>query len=154
VVGPFNRIDIRGVEGRSLRDLWSRGPRTFLGLQVAGFPNLFMTVGPHNAAAFCNLPRCIEFNVEWITDLIREMTSSGQTRVDATAQAQDAWMEEVALLAERMLLSKVDSWFTGVNTNLADRAERSVLLYTGGFPAYQERCNDVAATGYAGCLRS
>jgi cation diffusion facilitator CzcD-associated flavoprotein CzcO len=153
VVGPFNRIDIRGVADVELRDVWSKGPRTYLGLMVAGFPNMFITVGPHNAAAFCNMPRCIEHNVEWFTELIRAMTSAGQTRIEATAGAQDAWMVEVEQLAERMLLSKVNSWFTGINSNIAGRSERAVLLYVGGFPAYQDRCRDVAGNDYAGFER-
>ena len=153
VVGPFNRIDIRGLDGVALRDVWAKGPRTYLGLMVSGFPNMFITVGPHNAAAFCNMPRCIEHNVEWFTELIAAMTTAGQTRIDATLAAQDAWMSEVDVLAERMLLSKVNSWFTGINTNVAGRSERAVLLYVGGFPAYQDRCRDVAADGYTGFER-
>ena len=66
VRGAFDHIDFRGREGRSLKDKWTDGPRTFLGIQVEGFPNLFTIVGPHNAATFCNIPRCIEQNVEWI----------------------------------------------------------------------------------------
>ena len=153
VVGPFNRIDIRGVGGVTLRDVWSNGPRTYLGLMVASFPNMFITVGPHNAAAFCNMPRCIELNVEWFAELIHTMTTAGQTRIEATASAQETWMAEVETLAERMLLSKVNSWFTGINTNTAGRSERAVLLYVGGFPAYQDRCHDVAVNGYAGFER-
>ena len=153
VVGPYNRIDIRGVNGVALRDLWAKGPRTYLGLQMAGFPNLFMTIGPHNAAAFCNMPRCIEFNVEWITEMIRTMNSHDFTCIDADPVAQDQWMTEVETFASRMLLSKVNSWFTGVNSNLADRGERAVLLYAGGFPAYQERCRAVAHDNYAGFIR-
>ena len=77
ITGAFDRIDIRGVGGRRLRDKWADGPRTYLGLQIAGFPNLFTLVGPHNAATFCNIPRCIEQNVDWVTALLRHMREQG-----------------------------------------------------------------------------
>ena len=150
VTGPFTRIDIRGVDGLGLRAAWSAGPRTYLGLAVAGFPNLFMIIGPHNAAAFCNMPRCIEHNVEWVTKLLGDMAAHGYTRAAATPRAERDWLAEAAVLAERMLLSKVSSWFTGIDPNTPGRSERSVILYLGGFPAYQERCRAVADTGYAG----
>ena len=77
ITGAFDRIDIRGVGGRRLRDKWADGPRTYLGLQIEGFPNLFTLVGPHNAATFCNIPRCIEQNVDWVTALIAHMRDEG-----------------------------------------------------------------------------
>ncbi|HTN81914.1 MAG TPA: cyclohexanone monooxygenase, partial [Acidimicrobiales bacterium] len=147
VTGAFDSIDIEGIEGLRLRDEWSDGPRTLLGIGVSGFPNLFITVGPHNAAAFCNMPRCIEHNVEWVSDLIASMRARGMTRVDATREAQDAWTIEVVESADRMLFSRVDSWFTGKRTRYADR---KVLLYTGGFPKYRERCAQVAENEYEG----
>jgi cation diffusion facilitator CzcD-associated flavoprotein CzcO len=150
VTGPFARIDIRGDGGRSLREAWANGPRTYLGLQSAGFPNLIALNGPHNAAAFCNMPRCLEHNVAWTTDLLRHLRARGLTRVAATPEAEEAWGKEVGALAQRMLLSRVDSWFTGVNRNLPGRSERSVILYLGGFPAYQARCQEVAESGYTG----
>ena len=154
VVGPFNRIDFRGVDGLSLRDAWAHGPRTYLGLQMAGFPNLFMTVGPHNAAAFCNMPRCIEHNVEWITELFRTMTAEGQTRIEPSVDAQDAWMVDIEALADYMLLSKVNSWFTGINSNITGRAERSTILYLGGLPSYRDRLQAAATDNYAGFTRT
>jgi cation diffusion facilitator CzcD-associated flavoprotein CzcO len=150
VTGPFTRIDIRGAGGLRLSDAWSAGPRSYLGLGVAGFPNLFMLVGPHNAAAFCNMPRCIEHNVEWVTQLLGHMAAHGHTRVAASANAERDWLAEASQLAERMLLSKVSSWFTGIDPNRPGRSEPSVILYLGGFPAYRERCAAVAAAGYEG----
>jgi cation diffusion facilitator CzcD-associated flavoprotein CzcO len=150
VTGPFEQIDLRGIGGTRLSESWQDGPRTYLGLLTAGFPNLFMPVGPHNAAAFCNIPRCIEHNVEWITDVLRHMRDAGCKKIDATEPAQEEWTAEVHALASRMLLSKTQSWFTG--RNRANAAERgpTVLLYTGGFPTYQKRCGEVAAAGYGG----
>ena len=75
VVGALERIDIRGIDGQSLKDKWADGPRTYLGMQTAGFPNFFTLVGPHNGATFCNIPRCIEQNVDWLTDAIKHMPS-------------------------------------------------------------------------------
>jgi hypothetical protein len=125
------------------------GPRTYLGLQTAGFPNLLTLVGPHNAATFCNIPRCIEQNVEWVTGLVRYMRDHGYERVEATEEAEDEWTEHVYQTAQKMLLSKVDSWFTGINPNLGKR-KRTFLLYAGGAPKYRDRCDEVAAHDYEG----
>lgn len=150
ITGGFERIDFRGVDDASLKQAWSNGPSTFLGLQTVGFPNMFMLVGPHNAASFCNIPRCIEQNVDFVTGLIRHMLDTGVTRVEATEAASQEWTNHVHDMADRMLLSKVNSWFTGVNSNVAGKQQRRVLLYAGGVPAYRDRCNESAANGYAG----
>ena len=140
VTGSFDKIEVTGAGGASLRAAWSAGPKTYLGLAVAGFPNLFIIVGPHSAASFCNMPRCIEHNVEFLATLLDDMRSAGQTRVCLTTDAQDEWTDEVIEAAERMLFSKVDSWFTGTRSQSYAGAGRTVLLYTGGFPKFQERC--------------
>lgn len=150
VVGGFNRLDIRGVNDQTLVDKWVNGPRTHLGMQVSGFPNLFMLVGPHNAASFCNIPRCIEQNVEWVSDLVDFMTAKGLATVDATLAAEEEWTEHVYQSAERMLLTKVDSWFNGINSNIPGRQTRNFLLYAAGAPAYREKCDTVAGNGYSG----
>ncbi|MGI9323869.1 MAG: flavin-containing monooxygenase, partial [Pseudomonadales bacterium] len=150
VIGGFNRLDIRGVGGGTLKDKWAQGPRTHLGMQISGFPNLFTLVGPHNAASFCNIPRCIEQNVEWVSDLIGYMTENGLERVEATLEAEDAWTEHVYESAQRMLLTKVDSWFNGINSNIPGRQRRNFLLYAAGAPAYREKCDEVAASNYQG----
>ncbi len=150
VTGAFDRIDIRGVDGQKLKAKWADGPRTYLGLQSAGFPNFLTLVGPHNAATFCNVPRCIEQNVEWVTELLRYMRDHGYTRVVPTVEAEDAWTEHVYEMATRILLSQVDSWFVGINSNVPSKNKRTFLLYSGGAPAYQARCDEVAANGYEG----
>jgi cation diffusion facilitator CzcD-associated flavoprotein CzcO len=149
VTGAFNRIDIRGVGGRALKDKWADGPHTYLGLQSAGFPNLFTLVGPHNGATFCNIPRCIEQNVEWVTECIRYMRDHDYERIEATTAAEDAWTEHVAETAARTLLPLADSWFMGANT---PGKKRTFLLYAGGSPAYRQKCEEVAAKGYEGFL--
>jgi len=150
VLGGFNRLDIRGNGGRTLKEKWAEGPRTHLGMQVSGFPNLFMLVGPHNAATFCNIPRCIEQNVEWVSDLIGHMVQHGFDKVEATQAAEDAWTEHVYESAQGLLLTKVDSWFNGINANIPGRQTRNFLVYAGGAPAYREKCDAVAESGYQG----
>ncbi len=149
VTGAFDRIDIRGRGGQKLRDKWADGPRTYLGIQGVGFPNLLTLVGPHNAATFCNIPRCIEQNVEWVTDLIRYMRQNGYTRIEPTLPAEDAWTQHVYELVEFTLLPTADSWFMGVNQNLPNK-KRTFLAYMGGAPAYRARCDECAARGYEG----
>ncbi|HEY8290284.1 MAG TPA: NAD(P)/FAD-dependent oxidoreductase [Acetobacteraceae bacterium] len=150
VTGSFDRIDIRGVNGQRLKDKWADGPKTYLGLQAEGFPNLLTLVGPHNSAARCNIPRCIEQNVEWVTDLLRYMTSNNYTRIEPLPDAESAWTGHVNELGNNMLYSNVNSWFTGINTNVAGKDTRRILQYNGGAPAYRAKCQDVAAKGYEG----
>jgi len=150
VVGSLNRIDIRGPGGRRLKESWAQGPRTLLGIQPEGFPNLLTLVGPHNAASFCNIPRCIEQNVEWVTDLVAHMREHGYTRIEPEHAAVEEWIEHVMEGASRMLMTKVNSWFMGINSNLPGRQERTFLLYAGGLPQYRSRCDEIAANGYAG----
>jgi len=150
ITGAFDRIDIRGRGGQRLKDKWADGPRTFLGLQVAGFPNMLTLVGPHNAATFCNIPRCIEQNVEWVTALLRHMGEKGYRRIEPTLRAETTWTRHVHAVAARLLANDVDSWMTGVNRNVAGRQKRTFMAYAGGAPKYREKCDEVAANGYAG----
>jgi len=147
VTGPLTRIDIRGEGGQSLKDKWADGPSTYLGIQSAGFPNLITLVGPHNGATFCNMPRCIEQNVEWATDCIRYMREQGFERIAASEQAEKAWTEHVNELAAGTLLSETASWFFGANI---EGKKRTVLMYLGGAKAYRTKCDEVAAKGYEG----
>ncbi|HEU5196796.1 MAG TPA: NAD(P)/FAD-dependent oxidoreductase [Methylomirabilota bacterium] len=150
ITGAFDRIDIRGRDGRRLREAWAEGPRTYLGLQIEDFPNLFTLVGPHNAATFCNIPRCIEQNVDWVTALLGWMRERGHTRVEATPAAQREWTQHVHDTGRRMLFTHVDSWMMGINSNVAGKDRRTFIVYAGGAPRYREKCDEVAAAGYAG----
>jgi cation diffusion facilitator CzcD-associated flavoprotein CzcO len=150
ITGAFDRIDVRGAGGRRLREKWADGPRTYLGLQTEGFPNLFTLVGPHNAATFCNIPRCIEQNVDWVTALIGHMREQGHARVEATAEAERDWTEHVYDTGRRMLFTQVDSWMMGINSNVAGKQKRTFIVYAGGAPKYREKCDEVAARGYVG----
>ncbi len=150
ITGSFDRIDIRGLGGRSLKEKWVDGPKTYLGLQTEGFPNMLTLVGPHNSATFCNIPRCIEQNVEWVADLMQYMRDNNHKTIMPTVAAEDAWTEHVYESGARLLFTKVDSWFMGINSNVPGKQKRTFLLYAGGAPAYRERCDDVAANDYAG----
>ena len=97
-------MDIRGRDGLPLREAWSAGPRTYLGLQVAGFPNLFTITGPGSPSVLCNMPVAIEQHVEWITDCIAHMRERGLERIEATPGAADRWVEHVNEAADATLL--------------------------------------------------
>ena len=149
ITGSFTRMDIRGRGGQSLTKKWANGPRTYLGLQTVGFPNMFTIVGPHNAATFCNIPRCIEQNVDWVTDLLLFAREKGRTRIEATPKAEAEWTEHVHEMVNLTLIPETDSWFMGVNSNLPNK-KRTFLGYAGGAPRYREKCDEVAANGYEG----
>ncbi len=147
VTGAFTRIDIRGVGGQALKEKWAEGPRTYLGIQGTGFPNLFTLVGPHNGATFCNIPRCSEQNVEWVTACIRYMCEHNYQRIEPTIEAEDQWTAHVAETINATLLPLADSWFMGANT---PGKRRNFLMYAGGTPAYRAKCDAVAANDYEG----
>ena len=149
ITGALDRIDFRGVGGRKLKEKWGSGPKTYLGMTSVGFPNLLTLVGPHNGSTFCNMPRCIEQNVDWVADLLAHMDDEGYERVEATEDAEMSWTEHCQELASMTLLTKTDSWFVGVNVNLPEK-KRTVLQYMGGAPLFEEKCNEVAAKGYEG----
>ena len=154
ITGSFDRIEVRGTGGQRLKDKWKDGPRTYLGLMSEGFPNMLTLVGPHNASTRCNIPRCIEQNVEWVTGLMRYLRDRGLTRFEATAEAEADWSRHIEELAEGMLYTQVDSWATGINRNVEGKDVRRILQYQGGAPAYRARCDEVAAQGYAGMVLS
>ena len=146
ITGSFDRIDIRGVGGGKLKDAWKGGPQTFLGVQVEGFPNMFMLMGPHTALG--NIPRSIEYNVDWVTGLVRHMRERNLTRADARPEAVAGWTEHVKAVGTGLLSNEINSWFTGVNTNVEGKQTRTVARYSGSAPAYRARCDEVAARGY------
>jgi cation diffusion facilitator CzcD-associated flavoprotein CzcO len=154
VTGAFDRVDFRGTNGANLKDYWADGPKTFLGLMCVGFPNLLTIVGPHNASTRCNIPRCIEQNVDWISDLMRHARDHNITRIEPTPEAEADWTRHVEEVAEGLLYAQVDSWLTGINSNIEGKNVRRVLQYQGGAPAYRARCDEIAAGGYTGMVLS
>jgi cation diffusion facilitator CzcD-associated flavoprotein CzcO len=150
ITGAFDRIAFRGADGELLKDHWANGPKTYLGLMSTGFPNMFTIAGPHNASVRCNIPRCVEQNVDWVSDLMRHAREHDITRIEATAEAEADWSRHVEELASGMLYAQVDSWATGINSNIDGKNVRRILQYQGGAPAYRARCDAIAASGYAG----
>ena len=150
ITGAYDQVDIRGRDDRRLRTEWAEGPKTYLGLATAGFPNFFMIVGPQQAGPFCNFTRCIETNSNWIARLIAHVRERGASSVEPTQEAQESWNDDVVASGERMLFMKVPSWFTGARRRDFDGTLRNSLVYVGGVPAFNERCEAVAAAGYEG----
>lgn len=150
IVGALTRIDIVGRDGLALRDAWSSGPRTAYGFAVPGFPNLLALTGPLSASGATNFPRAIDTCVTWVSDLVQHMGDHGYTRIEATAEATDAWVHDVAHSHERLLMRNARSWFTGYNTNLRGTEKPRHLMYLGGAPRFRERIDEVARHGYEG----
>jgi len=146
ITGSFDRIDIRGVDSARLKDRWKRGPETYLGVMVDGFPNMTMLMGPHTALG--NIPRSIEYNVDWVTGLLRYARENDLTRVEATANGVTEWTDHVRALGVGLLSNEVNSWMTGYNSNIEGKQTRIVARYSGSAPAYRARCDEVAANGY------
>ena len=149
IVGALKRVDIRGVDGKSLKDKWAQGPQTYLGVQSAGFPNFFIMVGPHSGATFCNIPRCIEEIVEWTAEFIGYAYANGIASIDVRPEAEKSWTSHVYDIAKTTLFDEAESWFNGKNTN-DPTAVRTFLLYAGGGPDYREWLNAVKSAGYDG----
>ena len=146
LTGSFDRIDIQGVDGLRLKDKWKGGPQTYLGILVEGFPNMTMLMGPHTALG--NIPRSIEYSVEWVSGLLKYAGEHDLTRVEATDAGVESWTNHVKALGVGLLSNEVDSWMTGVNSNIEGKQTRIIARYSGSAPAYRERCDQVAADGY------
>jgi cation diffusion facilitator CzcD-associated flavoprotein CzcO len=146
ITGSFDRIDMSGAGGLKLKDKWKGGPQTYLGVLVEDFPNMMMLIGPHTALG--NIPRSIEYNVDWVTRLVAHAHEHGATRIEATAAGVKSWTDHVKSLGEGLLSNEIDSWMTGINRNVEGKTERIVARYSGSAPAYRERCDQVAADGF------
>ncbi|HEY3909382.1 MAG TPA: NAD(P)/FAD-dependent oxidoreductase [Stellaceae bacterium] len=146
ITGSFDRIDIRGVDGVTLKEKWQDGPQTFLGILVDDFPNMLMVMGPH--AGLGNFPRAAEYSADWVTGLVRFARERGLTRIEATAAGAAAWTDHVIAASEGLLFTEVDSWMTGINRNVEGKQVRRIMRYSGGHPKFRERCEAVVADGY------
>ena len=141
VTGAYDRIDIRGVDGQSLRDKWADGPHTFLGLQVAGFPNMLMPTGPQSGSASTNFPRGIEIGVDWVTDLLQYMwAATASTGPKPTPRPSGSGATTSRELYGMMLMRKAQGWFTGYNSNVEGHEQGTIryLVYNGGTPKYPQ----------------
>jgi cation diffusion facilitator CzcD-associated flavoprotein CzcO len=148
MTGSLLRMDIRGRDGLSLAKVWAAGPRNYLGLQVAGFPNLFTVTGPGSPSVLCNMPVAIEQHVEWITDCIAHMRKNGLKRIEPRDEAVDSWVAQVNAAANATLLPQAKhSWYLGANV---PGKPRVFMPYAGGMAHYRKICADVAARNYEG----
>jgi len=150
VTGALDRIDIVGRDGTTLRDAWADGPVTYLGVQTRGFPNLFILVGPHNGAAFCNIGVCGGMQVEWVTRMIKYMNERELTCVEPSEAAQDAWTDEVYRAFQRTLLSASDAWWVRTVKKPDGSIKKRALIHVNGGAEYRKRCEEVAYHGYQG----
>jgi acetone monooxygenase (methyl acetate-forming) len=146
--GALTRIDIRGRDGRSLKDEWSRDIRTTMGLQVHGYPNLFTTGAPlAPSTALCNMTTCLQQQVEWISDCIAYLKKNHLSVIEPTKETQDAWVAHHDEVADTTLVTKTHSWYMGSNV---EGKPRRLLSYIGGVGTYRQKCDEVASSAYPG----
>ncbi|MBI1405665.1 MAG: NAD(P)-binding protein [Caulobacter sp.] len=147
MTGALGRIDIRGRGGKALKDKWADGPKTYLGLMSAGFPNLFMVTGPGSPSVLSNMVVSIEQHVDWITDCIAHLGGRQVAAIEATPEAEEAWVAHVNEVADMTLYPLASSWYLGANI---PGKPRVFMPYVGGVGLYREKCDQVAADGYEG----
>ena len=147
MTGALCKIDIRGKDGASLKEKWSAGPITYLGLMVAGFPNLFMITGPGSPSVFSNMVVSIEQHVDWIAGCIQHVRQQRFANIEATADAERTWMAYVSELSAPTLFPLANSWYMGANV---PGKPRVFMPYIGGVGTYRQKCAEIAAGGYEG----
>ena len=146
MTGTLLKIDIRGRDGVTLQEAWAHGPRTYLGLQVSGFPNLFTITGPGSPSVLTNMIVSIEHHVEWIAGAISEVDARGQVTIEATPEAEQQWGELVNAIADFTLFPSCNSWYLGANV---PGKPRQFMPYIG-FPMYADHVAEITADGYRG----
>lgn len=147
VTGALERLNLQGESGQSLRDLWKNGPKSYLGLMTAGFPNLFTITGPGSPSILTNVIVSIEQHVDWITDCLAHMSAQGFQRINAQQDAQDRWVAKVQEIATGTLFVEANSWYVGANI---PGKPRVFLPFVGGFSNYSAICREVVQKGYEG----
>ncbi len=147
MTGALTAVDIRGRNGLSLTAQWTAGPRTYLGVAMAGFPNLFTVTGPGSPSVLSNMVVSIEQHVEWISDCISYLRERGYAAIEATEEAQAGWVQHVAEIGSLTLFPRANSWYMGANV---PGKPRVFLPYVGGVGVYRQKCDEVAANGYEG----
>ena len=148
MIGPLSRIDITGRDGRKLASEWASSPRAYLGLSVAGFPNLFTVTGPGSPSVLTNMVTSIEHHVEWITECLTHLRDNGLQTIEADPVAQEEWADHVLTFAGvPQTHESCNSWYLGANV---PGKKRSYLPYAGGLQTYMTRCAELTAAGYQG----
>jgi cyclohexanone monooxygenase len=151
MTGSVAKIDICGRNGQTLNQKWAEGPKTYLGLMSAGFPNLFIITGPGSPSVLSNMMVSIEQHVDWITDAIAYMRNRGLATMEADKDAEDRWVDHVNEVANTTLYPQANSWYMGANI---PGKPRIFMPYIGGVGVYRQICNEVAAKGYEGFAMS
>ena len=147
MTGALVNIDIRGRNGEVLKEKWTAGPRTYLGLATAGFPNLFMITGPGSPSVLSNMMVSIEQHVDWVTDCIAYLLEHDLELIEPTREAEDGWVEHVREVGEGTLYPRADSWYTGANIP----GKPCIFTpYVGGVGNYRETCDEIVEKGYEG----
>jgi cation diffusion facilitator CzcD-associated flavoprotein CzcO len=147
MTGALVAVDIRGKDGASLKDKWAQGPHTYLGLTVAGFPNLFTITGPSSPSVLSNMLVSIEQHVDWITDCIAWMRERNLATIEAKTEAEDEWAMHTDLQAHLSLYPKANSWYMGANV---PGKTQMFMAYVGGVGVYRQVCDSIAAADYEG----
>jgi cyclohexanone monooxygenase len=147
MTGALSRIDIRGRDGQTLNSVWAEGPKTYLGLMVAGFPNFFTITGPGSPSVLSNMVVSIEQHVEWLAELFAFMNQSQMTEIEPTADAQSGWVDHVNEIANYTVYPYANSWYLGANI---PGKPRVFMPYVGGVGAYRDLCTAIAANVYMG----
>ncbi len=151
MTGTFLKMDIRGPNGLTLRAKWAEGPKTYLGLQIAGFPNMFMITGPGSPSVLSNMPVSIEQHIDFIADFIAWMSERGVATAEADPQAEETWVDHVNEVADTTLFVLANSWYLGANI---PGKPRVFMPYAGGVGTYRQKCNQIARDGYEGFILS
>jgi cyclohexanone monooxygenase len=147
MTGTILAIDIRGRDGVAMREAWADGPRTHLGLMVAGFPNLFLITGPGSPSVLSNMIVSIEQHVDWVCDALAHLRREGLSAMETTPKAQEDWVAQVNEVAHRTLYPQANSWYMGANI---PGKPQLFMPYVGGVGTYRQICDDIAANGYPG----
>jgi cyclohexanone monooxygenase len=146
MTGALTRIDISGRRAEKFVDAWSEGPKSYLGLGVRGFPNLFIVTGPGSPSVLTNMLPSIEHHVDWISECIEYLEQGGYRTIEAEEASQMAWGAHVNEVGDATVYPQCNSWYLGSNIPGKPR----VFLPYLGFPAYAEKCAEVVANGYEG----
>ena len=147
MTGALREIDIRVKGGETLAEEWEAGPRTYLGLMVAGFPNMFVITGPGSPSVKTQMILAIEQHTDWIADCLTHLRSTGANRIEADPKAQEEWVQHVNDVADSTLYPLANSWYVGANI---PGKPRVFMPYVGGFAGYKVKCDEIAAKGYEG----
>ena len=149
MTGALLKSNVVGKNGVALQDKWQFGPAAYLGLQISGFPNLFMVTGPGSPSVLCNMLVAIEQHINWISDCISHMEGNGLSQIEPTEQAEEQWVVQVNQVAEGTMYTapSCNSWYLGANI---PGKPRIFMPYVGGYPQYKARCDEIVANGYEG----